>query len=110
MPVLPGSRYVGAKVTEVRDEDGVVRRYVHDREMFDSSDIGPGALSVSVQVEEELDFYAFKLMGSGTRWWLLADVNELLFPLHDSSRTGTNDMRNFRQLKIPTRELSGRFS
>ncbi len=109
MPIYPGSRYVGSKVTEVKTDDGEVRRYIHDREMFDGTDIGPGALTITVQVEEELDLYAHKLMGSGTRWWLLADTNELLFPLHDTNRNGLNDMRPFRQIRIPARELFSRY-
>jgi len=81
MPIFRGSRYEGIEMTGVRGPDGRVRRTLHAREPRGADDLGPGALVHEVQAGEELDLLALRYGGKSRLWWLLADVNGIMFPL-----------------------------
>lgn len=82
MAVLRNSRYEGVEFTGIRGADGVVRKFLHQREPLGP----PDATQLDVVVKEleageELDGQTFKTVQKALVWWVLADMNEVLFPL-----------------------------
>lgn len=77
MPIFAGSRYEGLSYTPLIDDEGATRRFVHLR-------VPPRPRS-TIQHElmpgEELDFLAYQYLGQARRWWQVAEVNELFWPL-----------------------------
>ncbi len=81
MPIFRGSRYEGVELTGVRGFDSRVRRTLHARAPFTRRDVRENAFVHEIQAGEELDLLAFKYAGKSRLWWLIADVNDVMFPL-----------------------------
>ena len=79
MPIFQGSRYAGVPFTGVRDRVGVVRRFLHSRVPFTEDDLAPGVAVHEYQHGEELDELSHKFGAFERDWWLIADVNGVLF-------------------------------
>lgn len=81
MPILRGSRYEGVAFTGVRTLDGKIRKFLHDRRVFTKEDIGSNSFEHTVTGQETFDSLADTFYKDENLWWLLADVNNFLFPL-----------------------------
>lgn len=99
MPVFRGSRYEGVKFTGVLGEDGRVRKFLHAREPLRLNNIEGTIVIHSLQRGDELDALAHRASGKPRLWWVLGDVNDVLFPL---------GLEAGRELAVPVVELSDR--
>lgn len=84
MPVFRGSRYAGCKVTSITGKDQVTRKWLHPREPLRREVVDQAWASHTVTNGEELDSIIYKYSGNPRRtidWWILADVNNIMFPL-----------------------------
>lgn len=82
MSVFKNSRYEGVEFTGIRGEDGVVRKFLHQREPLTPETVREGFVVHPLEKSEELDELAWK-QGSKKplNWWVIADVNNVLFPM-----------------------------
>jgi hypothetical protein len=102
MPIFSGSRYATAKITALLMPDGSVRKYVHSRKILSKGELGAQA-SVSVFTKGiELDALTFQSYSSERLWWVLADVNEIVFPLFDGSLVGPNQLQVGNTIIVPS--------
>lgn len=81
MAVYSGSRYGSVEYTGIRGIDGVVRKFLHQREPLAPEGVREGFTVHVLQKQEELDGLAFNTSRKPLLWWLLADVNNVMFPL-----------------------------
>ncbi len=84
MPVFRGSRYSGCKVTSITGKDQVTRKWLHPREPIRRDSIDQAWISHVVANGEQLDSIVYRYTNNPRRtldWWVLADVNSILFPL-----------------------------
>ncbi len=81
MPVFRGSRYEGVEFTGIKTRDGKTRKFLHDRRIFTREDIGDRGFEHIVSGQEELDSLADRFYDNQNLWWLISDVNDILFPL-----------------------------
>ncbi len=81
MPILRGSRYEGVPFTGIKDLDGKIRKFLHDRRIFTKEDIGARAIEHTVVGGQQFDSLAEEFYEDQSLWWLIADVNDFLFPL-----------------------------
>lgn len=79
--ILRGSRYEGVRFTGIRTEDGKIRKFLHDRRVFTKEDIGARSFEHTVVGQETFDSLADSFYDDQELWWLIADVNDFLFPL-----------------------------
>ena len=77
--IVKGSRYVGVPYTGVRTVDGKVRKLLHDRKIYTINDVDDDAVEHTVEGEETLDSIAALYYNDERLWWLIADVNDILF-------------------------------
>lgn len=77
MPIFVGSRYEKQSYSSIVGDDGKTRRFIHLR-------IPPNQLK-EIQHEllpkQELDYLAFVYLGQSRKWWLIAEANDLFWPL-----------------------------
>lgn len=99
MPVYVGSRYSGCKFTGILGKDGKARKFLHPREPMTPLDVKEPFLAHDFQFGEVIDALAHSAARKPRLWWMVADVNEMLFPL---------DVEAGASLIIPVRELMGR--
>lgn len=81
MPIFKGSRYEGVEYTGIIGKDGIVRKFLHQRVPVSESDITTDVVVHTVDVTEELDQLAHRFAIKPLLWWLIADVNNIMFPL-----------------------------
>ena len=102
MPVFEGSRYEGVQYTAITGKDLVTRKYLHLRIPKTFEEVEQDWILHEVQEGETLDFLMYKYGGESAKntikWWLLADVNNVMWPL---------DLPAGTQLAIPTRLVGG---
>ena len=101
MSIFSGSRYATAKITPLLMPNGSVRKYVHSREVMQKSELGSKSSIVFFTRGMEFDAMAFSAYTSEKLWWVLADVNEVLFPLFDESLLGPNQLQVGNNILIP---------
>lgn len=103
MSVFQGSRYEGSKFTAITGRDLIVRKFVHPRIGLAFEEVDPDWVVHTVIQGDELDDLAYRYTNRSARrgkfWWLIAEVNGILWPLSLVPGNG---------LVIPLRELSGR--
>jgi len=80
MPVYPGSRYQGVGRSAIERTAGVLDTILHTRERLKAEDLGEGYVVHTVETGDELDLLAWYYGGKARLGWLIADVNELVFP------------------------------
>ena len=101
MPVFEGSRYVGVGYTAITGTDLLTRKYLHPRTPLTDKDVDPEWIIHTVVEGDDLDLlaylYANKDANKSQFWWLIADVNNILWPL---------DLPIGTDLVIPLRELA----
>jgi len=99
MAVRTNSRHAqNGRILLVPDEDsGRDRRFLFTRRQFTLDDIGTRHTVHSIQLGDRLDTLADKFGGDARKWWLIADINDIVgFPL---------DLEPGVQLIIPFREI-----
>jgi hypothetical protein len=77
--IVQGSRYEGVDITGIRTVDGKERKFLHDRRVFSMADVGANGFEYEIKGEETLDAIADRFYGDDKLWWLIADVNNILF-------------------------------
>jgi len=100
MAVYSGSRYENSEFTTIIGRDGVARNFVHPRKPLSAEDVDPNWAIHEVRSGEELDQLAYEYAGQNADkcklWWLIAEVNGVLWPL---------DIPPGSEVMIPLREL-----
>lgn len=85
MPVFEGSRYENVEYTTIVGKDLITRKYLHLRDAYKAEDVNQNWLMHTVTGADEVDALAYEYSGQNPNksklWWLLADVNGILWPL-----------------------------
>ena len=84
MPVFRGSRYETSKYTGIVGKDLLTRKYVHDRTPLKFEKIDPSWVQHIFVEGETLDSIVYDYTenaGKAKLWWMVADVNNILWPL-----------------------------
>lgn len=81
MAILRGSRYQGVPITGVRTTDGVERKFLNDRKIFSLDDVRDDAIEHTIVGGQQLDTLAEIYYKNDKLYWLIADVNDILYPL-----------------------------
>lgn len=81
MSILRGSRYAGIPITGLRTTDGKERKYINDRRIYSIDDVGEDAIEHTIVGGQQLDTLADLYYKDDKLYWLIADVNNILFPL-----------------------------
>lgn len=101
MPVYKDSRYSEVEYTTVVGRDKIARKYLHPREPVTSEDVNQDWASHTTKHGDDLDLLAFQYSAEDPKkskyWWLIADVNGILWPL---------DVEPGTELIIPTELLA----
>lgn len=106
MSVAHDSRYASGNLIEITLPDGSKRPYVYGRGHASASQLGAGTIKWAFSLGDHLDAIAAGLLDTETNWWLIADVNGLLFPeLDEALPIGSNTLSIGRDLLIPSRAL-----
>lgn len=80
MPVYRGSRYDGVAVTALKDTSNRQIRFLHNRTPLVQDElIGPATLYEMVE-GDDLDKIAFLRARDETKWFWIADLNEIFWP------------------------------
>lgn len=101
MSVYKASRYSNVRYTSVKFLDGSVKIYLHSRKLVAKDDIQTPLSVVDIASFNEVDEVAHKLGGDESKWWLIADLNDIMFPL---------DLANIDELLVPEKEEFNRLS
>jgi len=86
MSVYRNSRYRGVKYTSVNFQDGSRKVFLHSRKHLTVDDISTPLKLRYVREHDSMDMLAKTLGADERRWWILADINEVLFPLEITER------------------------
>ena len=108
MPVFRGSRYDGVRFTGILGEDGKVRKFLHAREQLTLQELDEPVLIQDFQLNDELDALANRAAGKPRLWWVLADVNEILFPLAVDADSTDAGIKPGTEISVPLREMRDR--
>lgn len=103
MSISEGSRYEGVPATKIVEEDGTVKRFLHDRPKLNVNNFAKDA---RLAEGDELDLVAYVEYDDESLWWTIADANEERLPLDI-----TLDLEENTKLNIPAgEELRGLLS
>ena len=101
MAIFSGSRYDGALLAEIVMPGGEKRPYVYDR-LRTFGGVGSRSSSEIFGRGDMLDAFAYQYLGNEDLWWVLADVNDIMFPeLDESLHSGANELFVGRRMVIP---------
>jgi hypothetical protein len=85
MPVYSDSRYADVSYTTVVGRDQLPRKYLHPRDPFTSEQVNQSWALHEVAHGDELDLLAYRYTADNPRktkyWWMIADVNNIMWPL-----------------------------
>ena len=93
MTILTNSRYEGVPITGIKQTDGTIRSFLHDRVLIQQDDIGEDFTVDEFITGEELDLLAFDRGGKARLFWAICDINDIIDP-HEPIPKGT-------KIKIP---------
>ena len=108
MPVFRGSRYDGVRFTGILGEDGKVRKFLHARESLTLQAADEPILVQDFQRADELDALANRAAGKPRLWWVLADVNDTLFPLSVDVGSTTPGITPGTEIAVPLVQMRDR--
>lgn len=101
MAVFEGSRYQDTAYTAITGRDLVTRKWLNPRVPITAEDVEPDWIIHEVKQGDDLDLLAYLYTNENADktkfWWIIADVNSLLWPL--GIEPGT-------ELIIPLQELA----
>jgi len=81
MPVYRISRYNNADYVGLQFSDGSAKRFVLPNSPLTIDDLEDDWVEHVVQDGDTLDLLAAQYAGSEHLWWMIAEVNELIWPL-----------------------------
>lgn len=84
MPVFDKSRYLTAKIFKVPN---TTDKYQIDGRWFLNLDMFTDWTMVYWEEGDRLDLLAHRMYGDARLWWVIADVNDIQFPLDISTGT-----------------------
>lgn len=87
MPVFRYSRYDGSSYVGLRFDDGSAKRFVQAQTPLSVDDVYEDWVEHEVQGGEELDQLAFAYGGDERLWWMIAEVNNIMWPWDIESGT-----------------------
>lgn len=102
MAIYFGSRYASAKITAIKYKDGKVKKFVHGRKVFTENDIRNRSSIEVIDGSMELDLLSYNHYNNELKYWFIADVNNILFPLYDSALIGPNQVHIGSSIYIPS--------
>lgn len=108
MPVFRGSRYDGVRFTGILGEDGKVRKFLHARRPFALDEVQNPIVIQNFQRGDELDALASRTAGKPRLWWIIADANNVLFPLSVDFDSDDDGIKPGTEIAIPILELQNR--
>lgn len=103
MVIYAGSRYATSKITLIQDKNGLVKKFIHSRKIYNSNHIGNNPKFIDIEAGQELDYIAHENFQDAEKWWFLADVNSIIFPLEDPLAVGPNSIKVGNSLIIPSK-------
>lgn len=65
----------------INEKTGQVKRFLHNRRFFSKEDVGETFIIHSVKQNEMLDMIAYIYYGDETYAWLIADINDIEYPM-----------------------------
>ena len=80
MAIFAGSRYAGQVAVDVV-KNGKKKTYIGLRDNFDKSKLKNYFFVYVVNEGDEIDLIAHKFGIDPSQWWIIADLNDLFFPL-----------------------------
>jgi len=85
MPLFPNSAYRigenGKRITATKvARNGVDITFLHDRKKFTLDDMKGVVRLREVQTGELIDLVTFEKCAIATKWYIIADINELFYP------------------------------
>lgn len=99
--IFEDSRYANCEYTSVTGRDGITRKYLHPRDPVKFEDVEPDWAVHDVEYGDQLDLLAHNYTGKNASkakyWWLIADANDIMWPL---------DLEPGTQLAVPTTPLT----
>lgn len=103
MAVYEGSRYENCEYTSIMGKDQKTRKWLNPRESAKLTEVDQDWVVHTVSYGDQLDALSFTYSGNNPEksklWWLIADVNNILWPL---------DLEPGEKLIIPSRMLAYR--
>jgi len=96
MPVFRNSRYDGSSYIGITLSDGSVKRWVEAQTPMTVDDTADDWIEHVVEGPEDLDALALAYGGLEQFWWMIAEVNNILFPWDITAGT---------RLIVPTKAL-----
>jgi len=97
MSIFSNSRYEGVDITGVKQADGTIRSFLHDRDLINQKDIGEDFTVNEFITGEEFDMLSFFRSGKARLYWIICDINDIVDP-HEPILKGT-------KIKIPDQFL-----
>lgn len=80
MSIFIGSRYQKLPITTIRNYEGELKQYIHLREALKQEDVSEDFIAHLVQEGEVLDLIAYQHYREENYWYVLAEVNGLVYP------------------------------
>lgn len=108
MPVFRGGRYDGVRFTGILGEDGKVRKFLHAREPLSLDSVNDPVVVQDFQRGDELDAMTSRAAGKPRLWWVIGDVNNVLFPLAVDFDSKDAGVKPGTEIAIPLLELQNR--
>lgn len=103
MAIYSGSRYATSKILGIKNnKTKEVRKFVHHRKVYNAEDIGNASSVYTLKGDTELDFVSKKYYNKEEKFWYLADVNDIIFPLYDKELLGDNSIHIGTNVYIPS--------
>ena len=100
MVIYSNSRYSTAKITGLLI-NGQVKKYVHSRKIVNPDDVAGSTKMLTFEPSHELDSLAVAGGLNESLWWVLADVNEIVWPLYDATLSGNNYLTIGKTVLVP---------
>jgi len=79
MALFVGSRYRGLKVTEIIENDGTRKLFLHLRNTLNPETMKDKYSIYTVQQGDELDLIMKKHGMTPDQWWIIAELNNIFF-------------------------------
>lgn len=80
MPVFRNSRYDGSSYIGLTLSDGKIKRWVAPQSPMTVDDISADWVEHVVEGPQDLDMLALAYGGKEQFWWMIAEVNNIMFP------------------------------
>jgi hypothetical protein len=79
MAIFEGSRYKNLGYIGIRQTDGSTKRFLDARRPLTIDDVRGEFVIHPVQGGEVLDLLAYRYYGDESKWWIIAEVNDIFF-------------------------------